>query len=239
MPDGNKKQPLSFLSSESQENPSVDADLTDMLDYLGVEREYLRKTFSATTASVVFAEQKHPTGIWLHDEQHTIVCANRPFLDQYGNCIKKRCYRKLMGKENICGCCQSLGAFRSHTPRQCNPCDRNKPGFDINTFHVPITNTYGDRFILKSIFHLADSAAINADPHIEEQEEYSCQEILISCSACHKIKDKKDNWVLADVNILERHRGRISHGICPECITLLYPYLFDLPDSTDKKSRPE
>ncbi|MBE0585884.1 MAG: hypothetical protein IH612_19250 [Desulfofustis sp.] len=239
MPDADKKQPLPPMSPESKNNQANASDLADMLDYLGVERESFRKAFSATAASVLIAKQKPPTGIWLHDEQHTIVCANRQFLDQHGNCIKKRCYRKLMGKESVCRCCQSLAAFRSHAPQQCNPCNKKKPGFDINTFHLPITNTYGDRFILKSTFDLADSAAVHADRPMNEWGEWRSHHILISCSACHKIKDKEDNWVCADVKIIEHFRGRISHGICPACITVLYPYLFDSPDSTDKKSRPE
>ena len=239
MPDVDKKQPLSLLSPESQENPIHNSDLTDMLDYLGVEREYFRKTFSATTTFLPVAEQKHPAGIWLHDEQQTIVCANRHFLDQYGNCIKKRCYRRLMGKENICGCCRSLRAFSRHAPQHCNLCNRKNSGFDINTFHVPITNIYGERFILKSTFQIDYSDAVSEDVFMEGQGECSHHDILVSCSACHRIKDREDNWVRAKKDILEQYSGRISHGMCPKCITLLDPQFVDSLDRTDKKLRPE
>lgn len=235
MRDVKKKQPLPLLFSEPQDHAQDDSDLFDMFDYLGIEREYFRKTFNFKTDSSNIFEQKLPTCVWLHDEQQTILCTNNHFLNHYRNSTKKHCYRRLMGKDNVCGCCQSRRAFRHNAPQHCHLCSRQKSAIDINTFHFPLTNRYGDRFILKSSLHIDYSAAMFEDIFIKEQEQRSYQDILVSCSACHRIKDSEDSWVRADTETLAHFSGRISHGICPECITLLYPNLFDSPDDTDKK----
>jgi len=140
-----------------------------------------------------------------------------------------------MGKDHVCGCCQSRKAFDRQIPQHCKLCNRKETGLDINTYHLPITNIHGDRFILKSSLHIDYPDAIFEDVLMKEQAKRSIQELLISCSACQRVKDKDDNWIQADADMLEHHSGRISHGICPECITLLYPRLFDPPDSEHKR----
>ena len=126
-------------------------------------------------------------------------------------------------------CCQSERALRVHEPQICKLCKRSKSGCEVNTFHWPITNRYGNTFMLKSSFHIDYSATIFEDVYMKEPIERSSHEILISCSACHRIKDRVGNWVRADTEILDRYIGRISHGICSyrrKVLPCPYPWWF-------------
>ena len=46
------------------------------------------------------------------------------------------------------------------------------------------------------------------------------------CASCKKIRDDKGYWNQIEVYIREHSEAEFSHGMCPECITTLYP---DLP----------
>ncbi|MBM4169819.1 MAG: GAF domain-containing protein [Ignavibacteria bacterium] len=47
---------------------------------------------------------------------------------------------------------------------------------------------------------------------------------LISiCSTCKKIRDDDGNWMQLESYIQKKSDARFSHGVCPDCIELLYP----------------
>ncbi len=52
--------------------------------------------------------------------------------------------------------------------------------------------------------------------------------ITVLCSACKKIKISESVWMPVDRSFEKAFFGDISHGICPDCIHLLYP------DETDE-----
>jgi PAS domain S-box-containing protein len=43
------------------------------------------------------------------------------------------------------------------------------------------------------------------------------------CANCKKIRDDKGYWTQVEAYIQERSQARFSHGICPDCMTKLYP----------------
>jgi CheY-like chemotaxis protein len=47
------------------------------------------------------------------------------------------------------------------------------------------------------------------------------------CAECKKIRDEDDNWDRIDVYIQNRTNARFTYGICPECLTRLYPELYE------------
>ena len=220
-----------------QEAAKDDSGLIEMFDYLGIEWKFLQEGSRSTGPSAGACKWLHPRSLWFHDERQIIVSINRHFLDHYGDCRWKYCHLALMGKNSICGCCKTRSAFSNKALQHCNLCTRKQSCSDINIFHIPVTNIHGDRFILKSSFEVDYSASIFTDAKEEEQDETSLKELLICCSTCQRVKDTENNWIMADTEILEHYSGRVSHGICPECITLLYPYLGDLTSRDDNKNK--
>ena len=142
-----------------------------------------------------------------------------------------------MGRQDVCSCCLSKEAFACNKSQSCKFCKRCKSGLDINIFHWPMTSRQGDRFILKSSFYVDDSSGMLKDVLDRELDERAYPRLLISCSACGKIRDRDNNWIRVDKYILDHFRGRTSHGICPECIKILYPGLN--MSSVDKDQKPE
>lgn len=54
-------------------------------------------------------------------------------------------------------------------------------------------------------------------------EVQTLSELLPICSACKKVRDDAGYWQQVD-NYFAQHSGvRFSHGICPDCLTRLYP----------------
>lgn len=49
------------------------------------------------------------------------------------------------------------------------------------------------------------------------------KDVLVLCSSCKKIKISKSLWVDVDDSFEHGFLEKISHGICPDCIKLLYP----------------
>lgn len=43
------------------------------------------------------------------------------------------------------------------------------------------------------------------------------------CSVCKKIRDDEDSWHQIEAYIESHSHAEFTHGICPECIRMLYP----------------
>ena len=43
------------------------------------------------------------------------------------------------------------------------------------------------------------------------------------CSSCKKIRDDEGYWNQVEEYIYKHSEAQFSHGICPDCITKLYP----------------
>jgi hypothetical protein len=55
------------------------------------------------------------------------------------------------------------------------------------------------------------------------KENITLKGILPVCMRCKKIRDAEDNWIPMEVYIRERSKAEFSHGLCPECKSILYP----------------
>lgn len=51
------------------------------------------------------------------------------------------------------------------------------------------------------------------------------KEFLPICSECKKIRDEEGEWHQLETYISNHCDTRFSHGICPSCVTILYPEL--------------
>ena len=67
---------------------------------------------------------------------------------------------------------------------------------------------------------------------VTDQEKYRIQienrvatlEGLLSiCSSCKKIRDENGNWHQLELYISTHSEAKFSHGVCPECVKVLYP----------------
>ncbi|WP_319521206.1 cache domain-containing protein [uncultured Desulfosarcina sp.] len=56
--------------------------------------------------------------------------------------------------------------------------------------------------------------------------------LLPICSNCKKIRDDSGYWNQIESFIREHSEAEFSHGICPDCVKKLYPYL-DISDQND------
>ena len=43
------------------------------------------------------------------------------------------------------------------------------------------------------------------------------------CASCKKIRDDKGYWSQVEVYVRDRSEAEFSHGICPDCMSRLYP----------------
>ncbi len=49
--------------------------------------------------------------------------------------------------------------------------------------------------------------------------------IIPICANCKKIRDDKGYWNQVEVYVRDHTEAEFSHGVCPECVTKLYPSL--------------
>jgi len=47
------------------------------------------------------------------------------------------------------------------------------------------------------------------------------------CSNCKRLKVGEDDWIKVDASLYRAFPKSVSHGICPDCIRMLYPDLAD------------
>ncbi len=62
------------------------------------------------------------------------------------------------------------------------------------------------------------------------------QGILPICSSCKKIRDDRGYWNQVEVYISDHTDAEFTHGICPECVKKLYPWMKQPGDSKEEKA---
>ncbi|MEK6605407.1 MAG: hypothetical protein AABY77_05915, partial [Nitrospirota bacterium] len=62
--------------------------------------------------------------------------------------------------------------------------------------------------------------------------------LLPICSHCKKIRDEEGDWQMVETYVREHSNADFSHGICPECLSRLYPELGKPIFRADFNSRP-
>ena len=97
-----------------------------------------------------------PVCFWMHDEQYSIVYANRAVEERFGPCHGRKCYECFMGENTICNCCQSKSILAGRQGEKCTHCKRSNKAFDINIYHIPLVNEDGKNFIIKCNMHIQD-----------------------------------------------------------------------------------
>lgn len=50
---------------------------------------------------------------------------------------------------------------------------------------------------------------------------------LVICSSCKRVRDEEQNWHDLDAYIRSHTDTEFSHGICPQCLEILYPDILD------------
>jgi hypothetical protein len=205
-----------YLMKANQTLEKIDevADILTTLKLLGIDSE----SFNSMLDDL-------PIYLWVHDENHTIVYGNNSFKENFGALHKQTCHQCLMGEEKVCSCCPSRITSEEKKPERCKLCKRGKSGYDLNVFHTPITNKEGRKFVLKSSLHIKDLGVLAENHFSQTQDTKNRKTFLVMCASCKKVRDQHDNWVAVDNHIIELFDVRISHGICPECIKVLYPML--------------
>ena len=62
--------------------------------------------------------------------------------------------------------------------------------------------------------------------------------MLPICASCKKIRDDKGYWNQIEKYLSEHAEVNFTHGICPQCMTKLYPEFADQFNSTETKDTP-
>ena len=135
-------------------NNTTSTDITAMLDLLAIDSKYFSELLGIDAYSFSSLTDDLPICLWAHDEYHTIVYGNIHFMENYGSCAKRSCYKCIMGEKRPCRCCLAERAFASNKPQSCKFCKKTDSGYELNSFHIPVRNKHGDKFILKSSFHV-------------------------------------------------------------------------------------
>jgi hypothetical protein len=49
--------------------------------------------------------------------------------------------------------------------------------------------------------------------------------MLAMCASCHKIRNDEGSWEPIEIFIQEYSEIQFTHGLCPDCLSHLYPTL--------------
>ncbi|TKB08187.1 hypothetical protein [Desulforhopalus sp. IMCC35007] len=129
----------------------VQRDYADIL-----ARVFRPRTLGEEDASLNTLLDELPVCFWMHDENYTIVYANRAVEEKFGPSANRRCYEYFMGENGICSCCQSKKVLASGLDAMCTHCKRCNDALDLNIYHIPLVTEDGNNFIIKSNMHVQD-----------------------------------------------------------------------------------
>lgn len=84
--------------------------------------------------------------------------------------------------------------------------------------------TEADRAVLQALASQAAIALHNANAFADlERTKKELSGLLPICASCKRIRDDTGYWSQIETYIAEHSEADFSHGICPECISELYP----------------
>lgn len=216
-----------YTKSETEIQKFVDrvADFDTIVDCLGLDRSFFYNSLDPDSEFFISDTLDLPISLWAHDENHTVVYGNKLFMEKFGSSCGQQCHDCLMAEGEQCDCCQTRNITNQNELQKCHLCKRKENGYDINVCHTSMKNRYGKRIFLKTGFHVDDAKAVFDGFYARHTRKTSKQLILTVCSGCHKIKGPGDKWIHIDERVLSFFDGKLSHGICLECIDILYPDL--------------
>lgn len=201
------------------------ADFDTIVDCLGLDRSVLYNSLDTDSEFFISNILDLPISLWAHDENHTVVYGNKIFMEKFGSPCSQQCHDCLMSEEQQCDCCQTRSIKNRYESKKCHLCKRNGKGYDLNVCHTSMKNRDGKRIFLKVGFHVDDPKELFDRFYARHSRKTHQQLILTACSGCNKIKVPGNKWIHIDEHILSFFEGKLSHGICHDCIDIFYPDL--------------
>jgi len=171
---------------------------------------------------------------------YTIVGVNRAFLNEYGvapeEVVGKTCYAVTHHLDLPCSkngeLCPLAETVLNRRPAAAEHEHRSKDGtsrfVEIRT--LPIIGRDEE---VRQVVHVARDiterrkAQADREQLIVRQQEILAQVrtlrgLLPICASCKKIRDDRGYWRQIEEYIRDHSDAEFSHGICPECVNLLY-----------------
>lgn len=191
------------------------------MDTLQSENAYLRSIIDAV-----------PAMVYIVDSELYILDANRAAREMLGNnppfllhrlcgevlhCLYERDSSESCGKTEFCKDCVMRNAVNASHESKVTVREKHLMKMQLNdrvierlfSVHVaPIMPVDSQRFIMI----LDDITELTA-----------LRRLTNICSNCCKIKNEEDKWERIDSYLARMEQIFFSHGICPECLELLYP----------------
>ena len=102
----------------------------------------------------------------------------------------------------------------------------------LGLFSGDIIRSQGQAFFLTAMVDIDDrkQAELKLKQTVEELESAleqirTLRGIVPICTNCKKIRDDKGFWEQVETYVARHTEADFSHGICPDCMKKLYPYL--------------
>lgn len=92
--------------------------------------------------------------------------------------------------------------------------------------------------LIESALVLACAALVTAPSHrlLRRLRLRLLQGILPVCANCHRIRDERGRWERIESYVRDHSEAEFSHGICPDCMRVLYPEIPASPQGPDPAS---
>lgn len=175
-------------------------------------------------------------GLTIQDRNYRIVYQNTICQAMAGMHLGEECFRAYEGKDTVCEGCQQALALQdgqTHTKERFVETDAFHGWVEI--IASPLKNGCGEiTSCLEIVQDITERKRMEAELVAERDklrvalaEVKTLRGFIPICAACKKIRDDKGYWNQIEAYISKHTDAQFSHGICPECVTRLYPGLLD------------
>ncbi|MBU0479612.1 MAG: hypothetical protein KKG47_00790 [Proteobacteria bacterium] len=167
-----------------------------------------------------------PVYLWIHNQDHKVVYHNQLVKEKFGNCLGRDCHTCLMGRHETCSCCKTSEILESRQPYKCHGCRRGGNGQVFDTFHTPLAQYKGSKYVLSLSVVSDNGQKIQNTQYPGNNKEVKEERTFCSmCSGCRKIKESENQWVNVEKYLSDNFNMQVSHGLCRPCAIRLYPKL--------------
>jgi PAS domain-containing protein len=187
--------------------PSSDQQLKQVLDaipsFVFIVDKDVRVLASNTAANTFFGA---------HPEAHL-----QPLCGDYLRCVNAPPANKNCGHSQHCPECVVRNAVNAAvtgqpTVRKLHRMQLRLHGAESEIWFLitanPLESDQGDRYMLV----------------LEDVTELvSLRSLVPMCAKCRKVRDDKNYWQSVEHYLLQHTAMKFSHGLCPDCLQLLYP----------------
>lgn len=197
--------------------------LTATKDDLSASEEKYRTIFETTGSAMVIV-----------DNQKNILLMNREFERLSGLRKDAAEHRKLI--TDFVDECDRERVESYHWQRRRQPNDApknyefkfiNRKG-DVRYVFANVDLVRGTSNSVISLLDITELKQVSESQRILQQQLAETLERVVSgfipiCANCKKIRSKDDNWIEIESFLQDKTKAEFSHGICPDCVRLLYP----------------